>query len=108
MRGGRVVLVSVLVVASLGCSALRPARATPPSDTPTIGGTKRLAVPDSRFARVEIGMSALEAESLLGKPLLVEQERADGPEEVWYYEDGVVMLRNGKVVFSYAARTAQS
>ncbi len=107
MRGGRVVLVSVLVVASLGCSALGLARATPPSDTPTIGGTERLAVPDSRFARVEIGMSASEAESLLGKPLLVEQERADGPAEVWYYQDGVVVLRNGKVVLSHAARISQ-
>ncbi len=107
MRGSRVILVSVLVVASLGCSALGLTRATPRNDTPTIGGTERLAVPDSRFARVEIGMSASEAESLLGKPVLVEQERSDGPAEVWYYQDGVVMLRNGKVVFSYAARTSQ-
>lgn len=107
MRRGHVIVMSVLIVASLGCSALGLTRATPSSDTPTIGGTKRLAVPDSRFARVEIGMSASEAESLLGKPVLVEQERSDDPAEVWYYQDGAVMLRNGKVVLSHAARTSR-
>ena len=107
MRGGRLVLAGVLVVASVGCSGVGPTRATPPSDTSTVGETGRLAAPDSRFARVEVGMSASEAESLLGKPVMVEQRRADGPTEVWYYEDGVVMLRNGKVVFSRAARAPQ-
>ena len=52
-------------------------------------------------------MSASEAESLLGKPVLVEQKQSDGPVEVWYYQDGAVMLRNGKVVLSHAARTSQ-
>jgi len=53
-----------------------------------------------RVAQVTVGMSAAEVESLLGEPARMEQD-AQGRGTNWYYHDGVVILRGGKVAYRY-------
>jgi len=88
-------LVAVLVAA--GCVHLpwgsSPAREPAVAPEPT-------APPP---ARVEAGMSAAQAAELLGEPAQVEPAGVDRSYEVWYYKDGVVILRNGRVEFCWAA-----
>jgi len=59
--------------------------------------------PASRLTRVEPGMSAAAARSLLGRPLSVERQAGEGGAETWYYEDGVLVFQGEAVVFSFAA-----
>ena len=87
MRGLGAVLAALALAAAVGCSA----------------GPQPVARAESpRFAQVKVGMSASEVVSLAGEP--ASKERTDdGGTEVWYYEDGVLILREACVAFRYPA-----
>jgi outer membrane protein assembly factor BamE (lipoprotein component of BamABCDE complex) len=84
-----VLLTALLLLAAGGCSGVSPAAG------PAVA-------PERPLAQVEAGMSAAEVELLLGSPVTRER-RTDAPGmEVWYYRDGVVVLRQERVAFRFA------
>jgi outer membrane protein assembly factor BamE (lipoprotein component of BamABCDE complex) len=83
-------LTALLLLPAGGCSGVSPAAG-------------RAVAPERPLAQVEAGMSAGDVESLLGPPVTRER-RTDAPGmEVWYYRNGVVILRQERVAFSFAA-----
>lgn len=103
MRRAGVVLLTVLLGVVLGCSALRSQGAAPGTEEP-----EEYSVRGSALDKVEVGMSASEVESVVGRPALIERKGPDGQAEVWHYESGILMMRNGKVVLSSAALASPS
>jgi len=66
-------------------------------------GPARLGVGPARpsVAKVRPGMTAEQVQALAGKPLRQETPPQEPDRSYWYYDGGVVILRNGKVEFSY-------
>ena len=87
-RTGAVLLTALLLLLAGGCSALQEAG-------PAVA-------PERSLARVEAGMSAAEVESLLGSPVTRERQTDAPGTEVWYYRNGVVILRQERVAFRFA------
>jgi hypothetical protein len=46
-------------------------------------------------------MSAAQAEAIAGTPVSKEQKGDEGRREVWHYADGVLILRDARVAFSF-------
>jgi outer membrane protein assembly factor BamE (lipoprotein component of BamABCDE complex) len=79
-------LAVLALMAAVGCSA--PSQSAAPA---------RASI-RSPLVRVKMGMSASQVLALAGEPAL---RRSEDGAELWYYESGVVMLRAGRVAFSY-------
>jgi len=78
-------VIMALVVGCSGAVPLQPTRApTPPK-------------------AVSVGMKRAQVEALLGKPNVVQVPDADPALEVWTYDMGVVVLRDGRVVLTNPA-----
>jgi hypothetical protein len=67
-----------------------------------LGGSARrqAAAPPAGLERVRVGMSAGQVREAAGEPLEAEGGASAGS-AVWYYEDGVVILRRDTVRFCY-------
>ena len=90
----------IALCAALAACAACAACSGPLEPTPPARAGRAFVPELTPLVGVRIGMNAAEVEEALGKPLQV--DASGGDRTVLYYERGVVVLRGGKVGFSYA------
>ncbi len=89
MSRAAVITVALTVALLAGCA--RPTAEPQPDHA--------APAPPSPIQQVTVGASAERVLDILGEPAAVESEETDEETETWYYDDGVVILRRGSVIF---------
>ncbi len=95
MRPAFITALALATVLLCGCTGPDTSRAT--------GNDlwARPAPPTSKIAKVQPGMEQAEVEGILGPPARTTEEAGPPTRTVWWYDEGIVILRDGKVEYSF-------
>ena len=99
MRASRLTLAALVPIALFGCAGLWPGVGS------STGAPRPSSLPP--LARLRLGMPSSEVLSLAGQPALILPQTGQ-QREIWYYDDGVVILRDGKVEYHFPESPPQS
>jgi len=88
------------------CAALAVAAAALSWGCSTGGGRPGMAV--LRLEAVKLGMTADQVADAVGRPQFIEPHGGPDGTEVWYYDDGIVILDRSRVTYRCPAAAPQT